>query len=107
MRCSEYMEARSRSFERRSTTSCSRRSCRSSRAAESSNRLTQLLDVCVAGETTASPSTAASLSDASAVLGDEVAPAAKTFGARYPRSARKLRRMVERLDQTGYVTFLE
>jgi len=69
--------------------------------------LTQLLDVCVAGETTASPSTTASLSDASAVLGDEVAPSAETSGARYPRSARKLQRMIERLDQTGYVTFLE
>jgi hypothetical protein len=41
------------------------------------------------------------------VLGDEVAPPGNTSGARYPRSARKLRRMVERLDLTGYVTFLE
>ena len=33
-------------------------------------------------------------------------PSAGT-SAGYPRSARKLRRMVQRLEQTGYVTFLE
>lgn len=68
--------------------------------------LTQLLDVCVAGETMASPSTAESLSEASEALGDEGEATARS-SARYPRSARKLQRMVERLDQTGYVTFLE
>jgi hypothetical protein len=70
--------------------------------------LTKLLDVCLRGETTAAPSVSASLTDATAVLGDEAGPTLSGGSpARYPRSARKLRRMVQRLEQTGYVTFLE
>ena len=70
--------------------------------------LTQLLDVCLHGETTAAPSTAESLSDASTALGDEdLTGPARGTDARYPLSARKLQQMVQRLDQTGYVSFLQ
>lgn len=70
--------------------------------------LTQLLDVCVHGETTAAPSTTESLGEAAAALGGETdAVSPGLSAARYPRSAEKLRHMVQRLGHTGYVTFLE
>ncbi len=69
--------------------------------------LTQLLDICVRGETTAAPSTSESLGDAAAAEGDDETGSGGADVARYPFAARKLRRMIERLEATGYVTFLE
>ncbi len=71
--------------------------------------LTQLLDVCLHGETTSAPSASLSLMAAGSALGDDPAGVSPQDPpvARYPRSAGKLRYMVESLGRSGYVTFLE
>jgi hypothetical protein len=70
--------------------------------------LTQLLNLCVHDDMTASAPTTEGVSEAAAALDDEGgAGPPEPSTARYPLSARKLRRMVQRLEHTGYVTFLE
>jgi hypothetical protein len=70
--------------------------------------LTQLLAVCEHGKTAGTPSSTPGLDEPTTAVGDDATlPTPLPLVARYPLSARKLRRMLQRLAHTGYVTFLE